>query len=248
MAMPKNLLITVPCYNEELVLEKTVEAICDYVSRNLAGFNWKILIIDNASSDKTWAIAQELEKANSGLILLVQEFDKGRGVAIRNAWLKFSGFDIYSYMDADLATDLKDFNLLVNKVGEGFDLVTGSRYLKESDIVRNPKREFLSRVYNFLLKFALGAGFKDAQCGFKAMSSKLVKEVFPQTRDAGWFWDTELMMLAMRQGYKVLEIPVSWREVRDELRHSTVSHWAEARRQLGNIYKMRKRLKKLNGN
>ena len=83
---------------------------------------------------------------------------------------------------------------------------------------------------------------KDAQCGHKAMSKKIVHELIPQTTDNGWFWDTELMILACRKGYKVLEVPVTWREVRDELRASKVSVWSEVIRKLKNIYKMRKKL------
>ncbi|MDP2709120.1 MAG: glycosyltransferase [bacterium] len=238
------LLITVPCFNEELVLSKNIGKIYKYAQQNLNDFAWRILIIDNASSDRTWQIALEEKKRWPDKILLDQESEKGRGVALRMGWAKFSDFNIYSYMDADLATDLKDFRLLAMKISQGFDLATGSRYLNNSDIVRDPKREFLSRVYNWLLKMILKVNFKDAQCGFKAFSKKLVAELIPQTKDAGWFWDTELMIMAVRRGYKVLEVPVSWREIRDEIRHSTVSHWAEVRRQLRNIYLMRRRFKK----
>lgn len=240
------LLITIPCYNEELVLSKNLNQIYNYAAENLADFDWRILIIDNASSDSTWQIAQAEKTKRPEKILLGQEFISGRGVALRSAWAKFPDFDVYCYMDADLATDLKDFRALTTKVREGFDLVTGSRYLKDSDIIRDPKREFLSRIYNWLLKTVLKVNFKDAQCGFKAFSRKLVVELIPLTEDAGWFWDTELMIMAVRRGYKVLEVPVSWREIRDEIRHSTVSHWTEVRRQLKNIYLTRRRFKKNN--
>jgi glycosyltransferase involved in cell wall biosynthesis len=242
--MEKKLLITFPCYNEEVVLRKTFDTVYNYARRHLGNFDCQFLILDNASRDKTWLIAQKIRQEKGEAVLLVQELEKGRGVAMRKTWLKFLDYDIYTYMDADLATDLKDFELLVRKIDEGFDLATGSRYLPESDIVRGPKREFLSRIYNLLLKVILRVNFKDAQCGFKAFSQRLVREVIPQTKDSGWFWDTELMILATRQGYRVLEIPVSWREIRDEFRHSTVSHWSEICRQLKNIYKMWRRLKK----
>jgi len=132
----------------------------------------------------------------------------------------------------------------VDKVKEGFDFVTGSRYIKGSDVERNFKRRTLSLIYNILIRIILRVNFKDAQCGFKAMSKRLVSEVIPKTTDNGWFWDTELMILAGRSGFKILEVPVSWREVRDELRRSKVSPWTEAVRQLGNIYRMWKRMKR----
>ncbi|MDD5590210.1 MAG: glycosyltransferase [Candidatus Portnoybacteria bacterium] len=242
----KKLLITLPCFNEEQILVKNLRILCQYAQDNFQDFDWRILVVDNASTDRTWLLALVEQEKQPAKILTDQEFEKGRGVALRRAWAKFSDFDIYSYMDADLATDLKDFRLLVLKANQGFDLVTGSRYLKESDIIRNAKREVLSRIYNLLLKIVLRVNFKDAQCGFKAFSGKIVRELVSQTQDNGWFWDTELMILAGRQGYRILEIPVSWREIRDEVRRSKVSHWAEVRRQLKNIFLMRKRLKNKN--
>jgi len=239
----KKLLITLPCFNEEQVLVKNLGIIYHYAQENFQDFDWQILIVDNASTDQTWRLALAEQQKQPAKILTDQEFEKGRGVALRRAWGKFADFNVYAYMDADLATDLKDFRLLVIKVAAGYDLVTGSRYLKDSDIIRNPKREILSRIYNLLLKLALRVSFKDAQCGFKAFSGRLVRELVPQTQDNGWFWDTELMILAGRQDYRILEIPVSWLESRDEVRRSKVSHWTEIRRQLKNIYKMRKRLK-----
>ncbi len=236
----KRLLITIPCYNEELVLEKNALIIMDHAKIHLADFDWKILIIDNNSSDKTYEIANNLKTKYKDKFITYKEKIPGRGIAIRNAWKHYGDFDIYSYMDADLATDLRDFRFLVLKVAEGYDLVTGSRYLSDSDIDRGILREFMSRVYNLILQIFLKVSFKDAQCGFKAMSNKLVKELFPKTYDSGWFWDTELMILACRRNYKVLEVPVSWRETRDELRRSKVSPFAEAVRQVGNIWKMRK--------
>lgn len=241
--MRKKLLITFPCYNEEVILRKSFNTLYDYVLAHFENFDFQFLIIDNASKDRTWPIAQEIQRTKKD-VLLVQEPEKGRGLALRKTWLNFLDHDIFVYMDTDLSTGLKDLEILVKKIDEGFDLVTGSRYLRQSDIVRGPLREFLSRIYNLLLKLFLHVNFKDAQCGFKAFSQRLVSEVIPQTEDTGWFWDTELMIMASRQGYKTLEIPVTWREVRDELRHSTVSPLSEIRRQLGNIYWMRKKLKK----
>ena len=168
---------------------------------------------------------------------------RGRGAALRESWGRQSGYDIYAYMDTDLATDLKDFSALIGKINQGYDLVTGSRYLPGADVQRSFSRLWLSKFYNVLLKTVLGVKFHDAQCGFKSFSQRLVRELIPKTSDHGWFWDTELMILALRKNYRVLELSVSWREVRDELRQSKVSVWSEVARQLKNIYLMRKRLK-----
>ncbi|MCR4334670.1 MAG: glycosyltransferase [Patescibacteria group bacterium] len=235
------LLITIPCHNEEIVLEKNVFTIIEYAKNNLTSFSWNILIVDNNSDDKTWDIAQSL-KQKYPFILIDQIPEPGRGIAMRKAWARKPDFDVYTYMDADLATDLKDFSFIISKIVEGYDLVTGSRYIKFANAKRSFKRKLLSKVYNILLQVVLGVNFKDAQCGFKAMSKKMVHELIPQTIDNGWFWDTELMIMACRGGYKVLEVPVTWHEVRDELRASKVSVWSEVLRNLKNIYKMRKKI------
>jgi hypothetical protein len=147
-------------------------------------------------------------------------------------------------MDADLSTDIKDFAYLVSKAAEGIDIVVGSRYIPTADVERTFRRKVLSRIYNMIIQTVLKVDFHDAQCGFKAMTKKLVQDVVPTTQDNGWFWDTELMILALRRGYTLLEVPVTWREVRDELRRSTVSVWSEVVRNLKNIWHMRQRLQK----
>ncbi len=237
------LLITIPCYNEELVLEKSVFSLMEYAKHNLEDYDWKILIIDNNSSDKTFEIGGSLMDQFKEKIIIKKIKTPGRGVAIREAWGDIKDFDIYTYMDADLATDIKDFSFIVNEVSKGYDLVTGSRYILYADVKRDLKRKVLSKIYNFIIKIVLRVNFKDAQCGFKAFSQKLVSELMPKTTDNGWFFDTELMILAELGGYKILEVPVTWREVRDELRQSKVSHWSEVIRQLKNIKMMRQKLK-----
>ena len=242
----KKLLITIPCYNEELILHKSVLAILHYAQERLKSYDWKLMILDNASTDATWRLAQELKSAY-GHIELAQCLHKGRGAAIRTVWQETPGYDIYSYMDSDLATDLKDFKRLVDEVGKKYYIVVGSRYIRGSRIRRSVRREFLSRIYNMLLKAVLKVDFRDAQCGFKAFSAQIVKNIVPLTEDNGWFWDTELMILARRKGYKILEIPVAWEEVRDELRTSKVSPIAETIRQLKNIYMLKKRMRTARG-
>lgn len=236
------LLITIPCFNEELVLQKTVFSIMEYANNSLSSFDWKILIIDNNSSDSTFKIANSLRDRFVGKVIVRQEKAPGRGIAIRSVWSTLKDFDVYSYMDADLATDIKDFSFIVDEVKNGYDLVTGSRYVPYADVKRDVKRKILSRIYNFIIKIILKVSFKDAQCGFKAFSRRIVEDLIPKTKDDGWFWDTELMILAELEGFRILEVPVSWREVRDELRQSKVSHWSESVKQLRNIKKMRSKL------
>lgn len=238
----KKLLITLPCFDEERVLEKNANVVLSYAQKELGNYNWSILIIDNASDDGTFEIAQKLSQQNSK-IFITQCLVKGRGAALKQAWQNNSGYDIYSYMDIDLATDLNQFSGLIKKIDEGFDVAVGSRYIPGARAQRSFKRKFMSKVYNLLIKLFLGVNFKDAQCGFKVFSAKSISDILPQTLDSGWFWDTEFMILAERKGYKMAEIPVDWREIRDEIRKSKVSLFAESLKQLKNILSMRARLK-----
>jgi glycosyltransferase involved in cell wall biosynthesis len=236
------LLITIPCYNEEVVLEKTVFSVMQYAREHLSNYDWKLLILENNSKDKTWEIAKNL-KENNPEIIIDEVKSPGRGRALRESWARHPDYDIYAYMDADLATDIKDFSFIISKVEDGIDMVVGSRYIPYANVKRNILRKILSHIYNFLLHRVLKVTFKDAQCGFKAMSKRLVHEMVPKTRHDGWFWDTELIIIALHHKYTLLEVPVTWREVRDELRRSTVSVWLEVVRNLKNIWMMRQSLR-----
>jgi len=238
----KKLLITLPCFNEELILEKSARTVLDYAKEKLGKYNWSVLIIDNTSSDRTFEIANKLAQQNPR-VLVGRCMEKGRGAALRSAWQEHNGYDIYSYMDIDLATDLGYFAELSDKIGDGYHIAAGSRYVPGARTERSLKRRFMSKVYNLLLRIFLKVNFKDAQCGFKAFNKEVIAAILPKTFDSGWFWDTEFMVWAERGGYKIIEIPVTWKEVRDELRKSKVSPFTETFRQLKNIFLMRRKLK-----
>lgn len=235
------LLITIPCFNEEIVLEKTIFSIVQYAKEYLNEYDWNILILDNNSNDSTYEIAKKIQNHDSR-ILIDQVKKPGRGIALRETWARHDDYDIYSYMDADLSTDIKDFSFIISKVAEGTDIVVGSRYIPYANVKRSFVRKILSTIYNILLRLVLKVKFKDAMCGFKAMSKRIVRDIIPKTLDNGWFWDTELMIISSHFKYSLLEVPVTWLETRDELRRSTVSVWSEVLRNLKNIWVMKRRL------
>jgi hypothetical protein len=86
----------------------------------------------------------------------------------------------------------------------------GSRLARTSRVVRGARREVLSRGYNLLLRTTLRARFSDAQCGFKAMRADCARRLLPLVQDSGWFFDTELLLLAERSGLRIHEVPVDW--------------------------------------
>lgn len=134
----------------------------------------------------------------------------GRGRALQEAWLG-SEADVLSYMDVDLSTDLQHLPELIEAIGGGrYDLAVGSRLLAASHTTRGWKRELISRTYNLLLRRVLGLKVRDAQCGFKALSRAAAQALLPGVRDPGFFFDTELLVRAQRQGYRIAELPVRW--------------------------------------
>lgn len=207
--------IVIPVYNEEQALARSVAALRDFLARNLA-IPWKITIADNASTDSTWDIARSLSQQHPDVSCLHLDL-KGRGRALRRAWLE-SGAEIVAYMDVDLATDLNDFPRLVQEIDDGYDIAIGSRLLPSSKVRRSVRRELLSRGYNLLIKALFRVTFHDAQCGFKAMRREAARSLVPQIKDQAWFFDTELLILATQQGYRIKEIPVTW----NEAEHTTV--------------------------
>lgn len=201
--------VVIPVYNEERVLAQSVLTLRQFLQENMP-HEWSIVIADNASSDRTWDIAQALCQQHPDVISLHLD-QKGRGRALRCAWLE-STADIVSYMDVDLSTDLKAFPELIRAIEEGYDIAVGSRLMPGSSLRRSLGREITSRSYNFLIKALFLTKFSDAQCGFKALTSQAAQELVPLITDQGWFFDTELLILAQKKGYRIREIPVAWVE------------------------------------
>ncbi len=200
--------IVIPVYNEERMLATTIHRLHHFLSRQLP-FSWQITIADNASTDCTPEIAEALAASLDGVEVLRLE-QKGRGRALRAAW-SASRARVVAYMDVDLSTDLHGLLPLLAPLLSGHSQVAiGSRLATGSRVVRGAKRELISRAYNLILRSVLRARFSDAQCGFKAVRGDVVRELLGAVRDEGWFFDTELLVIAQRRGMRIHEVPVDW--------------------------------------
>jgi len=200
--------VVIPVRNEERDLGPSVLRLHAYL-RDRFPFTARITIADNGSSDGTWAVASALE-AEFSSVRAVRIERPGRGGALRSVWLA-SDADIYAYMDVDLSTDLNALlPLLAPLVSGHSDVAIGTRLARGARVVRGPRREIISRCYNLLLHATLGTGFSDAQCGFKAIRADEARALLPLTSDIGWFFDTELLVLAERAGLRIHEVPVDW--------------------------------------
>jgi glycosyltransferase involved in cell wall biosynthesis len=200
--------IVVPVYNEAAGLEHSIRRLHRFLSDGFP-FTWKIVIADNASVDATPEIARRLAVTLPGVRHLRLE-QKGRGRALRAAW-SASAAKVVAYMDVDLSTDLRGLLPLVAPLISGHsDVAIGTRLAHGSRVVRGPKREFISRSYNRILRSVLRARFSDAQCGFKAVRRDALSNLLGDVVDQEWFFDTELLVLAQRRGLRIHEVPVDW--------------------------------------
>jgi len=200
--------VVVPVYNEEADVERSVRRLHRHLTDQFP-YPFRITIADNASTDATPTIALRLaaELPNVAVRRIDQ---KGRGLALRQAWWA-SDAQVLAYCDVDLSTDLAALLPLVAPLISGHsDLAIGTRLSPNSRVVRGAKREFISRSYNLLLRGALATRFTDAQCGFKAIRADVARQLLPLVEDTGWFFDTELLVLAQRCGLRIHEVPVDW--------------------------------------
>jgi putative flippase GtrA len=227
--------IVVPVHNEQASLDRSVRRLHRYLSESFP-LAWRITIADSGSSDATWPAAVGLADELPG-VRVVQVAQKGRGRALREAW-ETSDAAVLAYMDVDLSTDLAALLPLVAPLVSGHsDLAIGTRLARGARVVRGPKREVISRCYNAILRTSLGAGFTDAQCGFKAIRRDRAEEILPQVQDQAWFFDTELLVIAERAGLRIHEVPVDW--VDDP--HSTVDITATALADLRGVARLMRR-------
>src|ERR1700722_7949651 len=200
--------VVVPVRNEERDLVPSIRRLVTYLRESFP-FTARITIADNGSTDATWAIATGLARELAEGRGVHMELP-GRGRALREIWSQ-SEAEVLAYMDVDLSTDLNALLPLVAPLlSRHSDLAIGSRLAHGSRVVRGLKREVISRCYNLLLRITLGARFSDAQCGFKAIGAFQARELLPLVEDRGWFFDTELLVLAERAGLRIHEVPVDW--------------------------------------
>ena len=205
--------IVLPVLNEAHIIEASISKLHKYLIDNLP-YRWQIIIADNGSNDGTDRIAQQLTKRWSG-VRLVRLNERGRGLALKTVWQK-SKADILAYMDIDLSTNLDSFMPMISPLITGdAGLATGSRLMKESRTRRGFRRDIISRCYNRIIRTTMKTNFVDAQCGFKAIRRNLAQKLLPHIKNKAWFFDTELLVKAEYEGYKIHEEPVEWIEDAD---------------------------------
>lgn len=201
--------IVLPVYNESAELKSSVTTLVRFLSKSLTDFSWHITIADNASTDDTLNIARELSHTIPQ-VSVEHLSQKGRGRAVKHVWRK--GNDEYlAYMDIDLSTDLKHFPPLLHALERGLDIAIGSRNTRGARVSgRSMLRNITSKGYISLIKLFFWVHFTDAQCGFKAVTRRVVNELVPHIKDNEWFFDSELLIVGEKSGFRLYEEPVTW--------------------------------------
>lgn len=204
--------IIIPVYYRNFdELESSIIKQLNYFRKNFKNHKWKIVVGINGPKGEIYSLAKNLSKKYKEVDFSYTS-TPGRGATLKDTWYN-SKADIVSYMDVDLSTNLDCFKSLVKEIANGYDVVVGSKYIKGSRYKRTLFRLVVSKIYNvFFAKIILNAKFTDAQCGFKAMKQSSARKLIPLIKDDSWFFDTELLYLAQKLGYKIKEIPVDWLE------------------------------------
>jgi dolichyl-phosphate beta-glucosyltransferase len=220
-----DLSIVIPAYNEATRLGPTLERILAYLAgQPLAG---EILVVDDGSTDGTVAVAESF--AARGVVLHRQDRNRGKGAAVRSGVLASRGTQVL-LVDADLSTPIEDVERLRPHLAEA-QVVLGSRSVPGANVTQHQPfyRELMGRTFNLLIRIFGVRGFHDTQCGFKLLDGEVARALFPVLLVERFAYDVELVWLAQRQGYRVVEVGVTWanspRSSVDPLRDSARMIW-----------------------
>lgn len=204
--------IVIPAYNEESHIAATLQHIDEYLV--LRPWPAEILVVDDGSSDAT---VTEVERAAAKIAAPIQvlenQVNRGKGYSVRRGMLASSG-DFVLFSDADLSTPIYELDRLLRRIQRGYDVVIGSRALRNSQIeVHQPlHRELMGKAFNLILRSLGLSHFHDTQCGFKLFSRRAVNQIFPLAKINRFAFDVEILLIAQRLGLRIRELPVHWHD------------------------------------
>jgi dolichyl-phosphate beta-glucosyltransferase len=204
-----SLSVVIPAFNEEKRIAPTLAAIHDYLKKNAEQF--EIIVVDDGSSDNTAAVVSAAGAEKGSIRLLSGAGNRGKGFAVRRGILEASG-DLILMSDSDLSTPIEEVEKFLPWIEQGYDIVIGSRALKESDLIRRQPlyRQSMGKVFNLLVRTIVLGGFHDTQCGFKMFRAGPAKKIFSSLKTEGFAFDVEAILRARKIGCRIKEVPVRW--------------------------------------
>jgi len=201
--------IVIPAFNEHARIGQTLERVLDCVHSH--GWNAEVLVVNDGSSDDTAAIIESFAAKDPIVRLINNPNNRGKGYSVRNGMLQASG-NIVMFTDADLSSPMEEAELLFSAIREGADIAIGSRWLEvKRQTLRQPLyRRFFGRCFNAVTRMVMALPFADTQCGFKAFTREAAQTVFRLQRIERWGFDPEILFIAIKRGYSIREVPVTW--------------------------------------
>jgi dolichyl-phosphate beta-glucosyltransferase len=220
---PPFLSIVIPAHNEELRLPRSLRQVFAFLEKQ--SYSAEVIIVENASSDRTLELAREFALHQPNLIVL-HEDRAGKGNAVRRGVLEARG-EYRFICDADLSMPIEELEKFLPPVLNGFDVAIASREAPGAVRFNEPTyRHWGGRAINLIIRLLILPGLNDTQCGFKCFHAGAAEKLFQMQTLGGWSFDIEILYLARRNQMKITEIPVNWyfdpdskvRAVRDALR------------------------------
>lgn len=204
-----DLSIIIPSYNEEARLPGTLQRIAEYLPT--LKLRTEVLVVDDGSTDRTAAVAESFHGKLTGLRVLSNGTNRGKGYSVRHGMLEAQG-DMVLFTDADLSAPIEEAEKLLGPLNNGYDVALGSRAMDRSLISTRQSifRETAGIIFNKIVRMVLRLPFVDTQCGFKAFRRERCRIIFEQQRIEGFGFDPELLYLARHYGLLAIEIPVRW--------------------------------------
>jgi glycosyltransferase involved in cell wall biosynthesis len=204
-----NYSIVIPAYNESRRILATLEAVVACIREK----KWfaEVVVVNDGSRDKTAQLVRDFAKTAPEVHLLENDGNHGKGYSVRHGLLHSHG-EIVMFTDADLSSPLEEAERLFQAIAEGADIAIGSRWLETSrQTIRQPfYRRFFGRCFNLVTKAVMALPFADTQCGFKAFTRKAAQTCFQLQTIERWGFDPEILFIALKRGFKIKEVPVSW--------------------------------------
>lgn len=199
--------IIIPAYNEATRLPESLQQVADFVAAQ--AYEAEVIIVDNNSSDATPEIAASFAEAHPYACVL-HEPRQGKGAAVKAGMMAGQGEYLF-ICDADFSMPVEEIAKFMPPTLEGYDVAIASRELPGSQRVGEPEyRHLMGRVFNFIVRILAIPHVQDTQCGFKVFRRDVARKVFPlQTLD-GWAFDVEVLFIALRHGYRLVEVPITW--------------------------------------
>jgi dolichyl-phosphate beta-glucosyltransferase len=202
--------LVIPAYNEEKRLATGQSHVFAYLQKEFP--TWEVIYVDDGSTDNTYKLLLEYQKQNSKLKVLRHEVNCGKGKAVRTG-LEAAKGKIVLFSDADFSTPIEDVQKLISSLANGFDIAIGSRGVPGSrvELRQSFLRDTTGKIGNAIVQTLLLLPFEDTQCGFKLYTAEALRSILPKLTLNGFAFDMEMLLVAMIQGWKISEVPVSWR-------------------------------------